>query len=365
MAAEEEQDDSQRTEEPTQRRLQEAREKGQVAQSREVQHWLMILGIALALFVFARQALDGTARLLLPFWERPDAIPMDADALRQTFAGLAFGLIKIGLLPLLVLMAAAVAGGLLQHGFLFTAEQLKPDLERLSPLAGAKRLFSRKAVAEFAKNLVKLAVVGAVAVMVMWPIGTDAARLIGLDQATLLELLRHDAIRLLIALLAIMAIVAALDYLYQYFEHIRRLRMSRRELREELKQAEGDPLIKSRIRQIRMERARRRMMAAVPKADVVITNPTHYAVALKYELGKMAAPILVAKGTDAVALKIREVAEENRVPVVENPPLARALFAAADLDEEIPPEHYKAVAEVIGYVMRLKGKRPQPAGAQP
>lgn len=365
MAAEDEQDDSQRTEEPTQRRLQEAREKGQVAQSREVQNWLMILGVALVIFIFAGQALEGTARLLLPFWERPDAIPVDADSLRRTFAGLAFGLIKVGLLPLLVLIVAAVAGDLLQRGFLFTAERLKPDLDRLSPLAGAKRLFSSKAVAELAKNLVKLAVVGAVALMVLWPIGTDAARLIGLDQAALLDVLRRDSIRLLIALLAVMAIVAALDYLYQYFEYIRRLRMSKRELREELKQAEGDPLIKSRIRQIRMERARRRMMAAVPKADVVVTNPTHYAVALKYELGKMAAPILVAKGADAVALKIREVAEANRVPIVENPPLARGLYAAVDLDEEVPPEHYKAVAEVIGYVMRLKRQQPQPAAARP
>jgi flagellar biosynthetic protein FlhB len=165
--------------------------------------------------------------------------------------------------------------------------------------------------------------------------------------------------RLLIALLSIMAVVAALDYLYQYFEHIRRLRMSKREMREEMKQSEGDPLIKSRIRQLRMERARRRMMAQVPKADVVITNPTHFAVALKYEVGRMAAPILIAKGADAVAFKIREVAEANKIPIVENPPLARGLFASVELDEEIPAEHYKAVAEVIGYVMRLRTGRPQ------
>jgi flagellar biosynthetic protein FlhB len=363
--AEEDQDDSQRTEEPSQRRLQEAREKGQVAQSREVQHWIVILGVALAIFIFAGQAATGTARLMLPFLERPETIPFDFDNLRWMFAGIVFGLVKIAVLPLLVLIIAAMAGGLIQTGFVFSGEQLKPKLERISPIEGAKRLFSRRSLAEFAKNLAKLGVVGTVAVMVLWPMANDAARLIGLDQGAVLGLMQHDSMRLLIALLAIMALIAALDYLYQYFEHIRRLRMSKRELREELKQSEGDPLIKSRIRQLRMERARRRMMAQVPKADVVITNPTHFAVALKYEVGRMAAPVLIAKGADAVAFRIRELAEAHKIPVVENPPLARGLFASVELDEEIPAEHYKAVAEVIGYVMRLRGNRPPvPAAAR-
>ena len=357
--AEEDQDDSQRTEEPSQRRLQEAREKGQVAQSREVQHWIVILGVTLAIFIFATQVTNGTARLLLPFLERPETIPFDFDSLRQIFAGIVFGLVKIAVLPMLVLIVAAMAGGLIQTGFIFSGEQLTPKLERISPIEGAKRLFSRKSFAEFAKNLAKLGVVGTVAVMILWPMANDAARLIGLDQGAILGLLKHDSMRLLIALLAIMAVVAALDYLYQYFEHRRRLRMTKQEMREEMKQSEGDPLIKSRIRQLRMERARRRMMAQVPKADVVITNPTHFAVALKYEIGRMAAPVLIAKGADAVAFKIREVAAANKIPIVENPPLARGLFAAVELDEEIPAEHYKAVAEVIGYVMRLRTGRPQ------
>jgi flagellar biosynthetic protein FlhB len=362
--ADQEQDDSQKTEEPSQRRLQEAREKGQVAQSREVQHWIVILGVALAIFIFASQVSNGTARLMLPFLERPETIPVDFDNLRQTFAGIAFGLIKIAVLPLLVLIVAAMAGGLIQTGFIFSAEQLTPKLERLSPIEGAKRLFSRKSFAEFAKNLAKLGVVGTVAVMVLWPMAQNAERLIGLDQGAVLGDLKHDSMKLLIALLAIMALVAALDYLYQWFEHRRQLRMTKQEMREELKQSEGDPLIKSRIRQLRMERARRRMMAQVPKADVVITNPTHFAVALKYEVGKMAAPVLIAKGADAVAFKIREIAGANRIPIVENPPLARGLFAAVELDEEIPAEHYKAVAEVIGYVMRLRKGRPPIAMAQ-
>src|SRR3546814_110937 len=160
----------------------------------------------------------------------------------------------------------------------------------------------------------------------------------------------------MIGVLSVMTLIAGIDFLYQKLRHIKKLRMSRQELKDEFRQSEGDPMVKGRLRQIRMERARRRMMAAVPNADVVITNPTHFAVALKYVAVDMSAPRLIAKGADDVAFRIRKIAKEHGVPVVENPPLARGLFAAVDLDEEVPPEHYKAVAEVIGYVMRLKRK---------
>jgi len=353
----EDRDDSQKTEEPSQRRLQEARERGDVPQSREIGHWFMVLAIAIAVFAAGPRMADTVARLLMPFLERTEAFPTDAEGLRWALGGLLLGLVKASVVPALMLMAAAVAGGLVQHGPIFTLEPLKPSLDRISPLAGARRLFSLRSIVEFAKGVLKIVIVGAVALYVLWPVAGEAARLPGLDVAALLDLLRSDSLRLLIALLAVMTGVAAVDYLYQYIAYLRRLRMSKQELREELKQSEGDPFIKARIRQIRMERARRRMMAAVPKADVVVTNPTHYAVALKYEPGKMAAPRLVAKGADAIAARIRAVAEEHAVPIVENPPLARTLYAAVDLDEEVPPEHYRAVAEVIGYVMRLKGQR--------
>jgi flagellar biosynthesis protein FlhB len=156
--------------------------------------------------------------------------------------------------------------------------------------------------------------------------------------------------------LVLVALLALLDYGYQRLSFMRQMRMSKQELKEEHKQAEGDPAVKARLRQIRMERARRRMMAAVPTASVVVTNPTHYAVALKYEMGSKGAPRLVAKGADLIAKRIREIAEENDVPLVENPPLARALYASVELDHEIPPEHYRAVAEIISYVFRIKGK---------
>lgn len=164
-------------------------------------------------------------------------------------------------------------------------------------------------------------------------------------------------VRIPIAALSVLAVLAGADYMVQRFRFLRRNRMSKQEVKEEFRRTEGDPAVKAKIRQLRNERARRRMMAEVPKATVVVTNPTHFAVALKYESGKMAAPVCVAKGVEALALRIREVAEENAVPVVENPPLARALYASVDIDEAIAPEHYKAVAQGIGYVMRLNGRR--------
>lgn len=351
-----EQDDSQKTEEPTQKRLDEAREKGQVASSREINHWFMILGGTLIVTVFAPQMMVDVKRLILPFIEQPHAIPTDLDHLRRVLVSTSTGLVFAMLVPLVVMVAAALLGGFLQHGFTVSAEHITPKLDKISPLAGAKRLFSLKSIAEFAKGLLKLAIVAAVATMLLWPLGGQLAALTSLEMSQLLALLKDLSTRLMIGVLSVMTVIAGLDFFYQKFEHLKKLRMSRQELKDEYKQTEGDPIVKSRLRQIRTERARRRMMAAVPSSDVVITNPTHFAVALKYEFGGVGAPRVVAKGTDQVAFRIREVAKENDVPIVENPPLARGLFASVELDEEIPPEHYKAVAEVIGYVMRLKGR---------
>ncbi len=352
--AEQDKDDSQKTEEPSQRRLQEARERGDVPQSREINHWFMMLAIALALFSFAPNSSEAVARLLLPFLAQTEALSTDPMALRGLFADLLWGLVKAAAFPVLIMMGAAIAGGMLQHGPLLTTQPLKPTLDRISPLAGAKRLFSMNAIMEFIKGVGKIGIVGAVALWILWPVAGMSARLPGLDIAALLTLLHDDSLKLMIAMLSVMTGVAVLDYLYQYLAHRKKLRMSKQEMRDELKQTEGDPFIKARIRQLRMERARRRMMAAVPKADVIVTNPTHFAVALKYEPAKMRAPRVIAKGADAVAARIRAVAEEHAVPVVENPPLARSLFAAVEIDAEVPPEHYRAVAEVIGFVMRLK-----------
>ena len=237
-------------------------------------------------------------------------------------------------------------------------EALAPKLSKISPAAGFKRLFSAQALANFAKGLVKLVLIGSVLTALMWP---ERARIMALERAdpvAVLPLAQSLALKLLGAVVAIMAVVAIADYLFQYRQWYEKQKMSLRELKEEFRQSEGDPVIRGKMRQVRQTRQRRRMIAAVPKAAVIITNPTHYSIALQYERG-MDAPLCVAKGVDAVALKIREVAAEHAIPVVENPPLARALHATVELDQAISPEHYKAVAEVIGYVMKLRRAIPR------
>jgi flagellar biosynthetic protein FlhB len=256
-------------------------------------------------------------------------------------------------LPLLILTIAALAGSAIQHRILFSSEPIMPQVSRISPAAGFGRLFSKQSLANFAKGLVKLVVFGGVIAASLWPQRQRLGSLVGTDPALILPTTRSMAMHLLGTVVAILAVVAAADYLFQYRQWYERQKMSFRELKEEYRQSEGDPAVKGKIRQLRQQRARKRMMAAVPKASVVITNPTHFAVALQYERG-MTAPICVAKGADLIARRIREVAQEHDIPLVENPPLARALHATVELDQEIPQEHYRAVAEIIGYVMKLR-----------
>jgi flagellar biosynthetic protein FlhB len=210
-----------------------------------------------------------------------------------------------------------------------------------------------QAVANFVKGLIKIAVLGAVMTALLWPQRHRLEGLVQVDLFGTLLLTKSLALQMIGAVVAILFLVAAADFVFQYRQWFERQKMSMRELKEEFKQSEGDPMIKGKIRQLRQQRMRKRMMAAVPKASVIITNPTHYAIALQYEKG-MEAPVCLAKGTDLMALKIREIATAHSVPIVENPPLARALHATVEIDEEIPTEHYKAVAEVIGYVMKLR-----------
>jgi flagellar biosynthetic protein FlhB len=263
------------------------------------------------------------------------------------------------LVPIAIMVLLALLAGFSQNGLLISFESIKPKLEKLSPMKGLKRLFSSRSLVDFVKGIAKISIVAAVVMVLLWPEWRILPNLTSFEGEQVLNLLLSLSMRVLIGVLSVMTVIAALDFLYQRQQHTKQLRMSRQELRDEYKQTEGDPMIKARLRQIRMERARKRMMAAVPEADVVVTNPTHFAVALKYDPERMQAPILVAKGADSMALRIREIAKEHNVPIVQNPPLSRALYNGVDLDQEVPAEHYKAVAEIIGYVMRLKGKLPR------
>jgi flagellar biosynthetic protein FlhB len=345
-------DDAEKTEDPTQRRLDEAIKRGDVVKSQEVSAWFMLAAAALVLMTFSAPMstqLTATMRgILANSWR----IPMDGGGVMQLFRALSGELLATLAIPFLILVLAAIAGNMVQHRLVWSADSIIPRFSKVSPLSGFKRMFSAQSLANFLKGLAKLAVVGVVVGAVLWPARKRLEGLVTTDPAAIAPYTRSLSVQLVGAVVAILALIAAADYLFQYRQWNERQKMSLREIKDEFKDAEGDPKIKAKIRQLRMSRVRRRMMAAVPTATVVITNPTHFAVALKWERG-MNAPICVAKGQDLIARKIREVAEENRVPVVENPPLARTLHATVEVDQEVPAEHYKAVAEVISYVVRL------------
>jgi flagellar biosynthetic protein FlhB len=283
-------------------------------------------------------------------------LPMDGTALRALAWHIGLTVAGLAAVPLLILMVAAVFGNLAQHGLVWSLDPITPKLSKVSPAAGFKRLFSKESLANFVKGIFKLAVVGGAVTSAVWPERLQLAHLATMSVGAMAAYLFGLVIRVFATAVAVLTVMAAADFLLQRQIWLKRQRMSVHELREEFKQSEGDPHIKARIRRLRIERSRRRMMAQVPDASVVIVNPTHFAVALKYESG-MNAPICLAKGLDAVALRIRALAEEHGIAIVENPPLARTLHAAVEIDAEIPPEHYRAVAEVIGYVMGLKRRR--------
>jgi len=353
----EEQDDSQKTEDPTSRRLDEARKRGQVANSREVNNLLMLGVFSLSVLLFGGAAAGAIYKATMPFIESPDMVPADFEHLVALGWKLLGVLLLAGAVPLVLAVIAAIGAGYLQFGLVFSTEGIMPKLDKISPLAGLKRMFSMRSLAEFVRGLLKLAVVGAIAMFLILPEVAHLNKLIGMEMIQLLGETKALLAKLLIGVVSIVAAIAAIDVIYQRLQHMREMRMSRQEIKDEFKETEGDPLVKGRLRQLRMERTRRRMMAQVPQSDVVVTNPTHYAVALKYDSNSMSAPKMMAKGVDKAAAKIREIAKEHGIPIVENPPLARGLFAAVDVDQEVTPEFYKAVAEVISYIFKLKRRR--------
>jgi flagellar biosynthetic protein FlhB len=349
----EDNDDTERTEDPTLKRLDEALERGDVVKSQEVSTWFVIAGATLVLVAFSGSMGSGLTALMRGLIANAHMLPAGGFGLLSLMRQIGFHVIAAIAVPFLLLALFAIAGNMIQHRLVWSGEQLKPKLSKISPLAGMKRLFSKVALVNFAKGLAKLALVGTVLTVIMWSDRDRLESFIPLDPAALLPITRSLSLELLGSVVAILAVVAAADFLFQYRQWYQRQKMSMRELKEEFKQTEGDPAVKGKIRRIREQRMRKRMMAAVPEASVIITNPTHYAIALKYERGDNA-PRCLAKGVDSIAFKIREVGAAHNVPFVENPPLARALHATVEIDQEIPPEHYKAVAEVIGYVMKLR-----------
>ncbi|MBV6632192.1 MAG: flagellar biosynthesis protein FlhB [Alphaproteobacteria bacterium] len=351
-----EQDPETKTEEPTEKRLRDSRRKGEVARSQEVNHFMILLGGALFLLTFAPFSINSIYELIGSVFQQAHTLTIDDASVGDILSELVTDVLIALSLPLAMFVIFALISGPMQFGLLFTVEPMAPKLSKISLIKGVKRMFSLSQFVELLKGIVKIAVIGLVAVIIMWPVMETFSAYTGITIGEALAAVYIFALKVAGGALFVMAIIALIDTLYQRYEFTKKMRMTKNEVKDEMKQAEGDPQIKARLRKLRVERSRQRMMTAVPQADVVITNPTHYAIALAYDGTDMEAPQVVAKGQDAVALRIRDLAFEHEVPVVENPTLARTLHAAYEIDDLIQPEHYQAVAEIISYVFQLKRK---------
>lgn len=356
MSDNEQADDSQKTEEPTPKKIEESRKKGQVALSREINNWVMLFTGTIVVLAIGPYTLDAMTNHMENYIAKAHILPSVPGGLGFVLGDSFWAVLGILTLPLLVLLFAAFIGPFIQIGPLFAPQVIKPDISKISPFQGFKRLFSMRSIMEFIKGIFKIGVIGAVGVILLYPFYGGVEHMVGLPVPTMMDELQSLVIRMMSGILIVLLVVAVIDLMYQRYEHYKKMRMTKQELKDEYKQTEGDPHVRAKLRQLRQEKARTRMMQAVPEADVVVTNPTHFSVALKYDPEEMDAPIVIAKGVDDLAMRIREAAQENDIPLYENKPLARVLYDTVELDQMVPPEHYQAVAEVISYVFQLKGK---------
>jgi flagellar biosynthetic protein FlhB len=346
------QDDKEsRTEEPTEKKVADAVEKGNVPRSRDIPVFASMIGILAAGALVVASGVRPLVETISTFLDHPGDFSLaTGEEANQLLSALSM---EVGafLLPVVaVLMLAGAGVAAFQHAPTFSLEQIRPKWSRVSPIEGWTRIFGSRGFVEFLKSLLKLAVVGGVCAVLLNAYRQEAVGSILADPASLPGSILDLALRLLAAVCVSLVVMVAADVVWSRFRWRADLRMTKQELKDEVRQAEGDPLVKSRLRSLARDRARRRMIAAVPTATVVIANPTHYAIALKYDRLKGGAPVCVAKGADLVALRIREVAERNGVPVIEDKPLARALFGAVEVDQWIPPEFYRAIAKILHFL---------------
>jgi flagellar biosynthetic protein FlhB len=344
-------DSASKTEDASPRKLQQARERGEVVKTPDVAPLFSLVAVASVVAVgggfMSRNLMDA----LTPFLAHPDAMSFDSDGGVAIMKSAVLAAAPVVGVVMLAACVAGVAGNVIQTGLMFSPERLAFDPSKLSPMAGIKRVFGLDGFAQFVKSLLKVGLTGLLAWWVLNPHVNELEALASLDPPAMLGFAADILRRLVFAVAAFLLVVAGGDWFWQRQRFLQRMKMTKEEMKEDFKQSEGDPHIKARQRQLRNERARRRMMQQVPTATVVVMNPTHYAVALKYDQGETPAPMCVAKGIDSLALKIREIAEEAGVPVLEDPPLARALYAAVEIDEIIPAAHYEAVAKIIGFIL--------------
>ena len=354
-------DGQEKTLEASARRLQQAREEGNVAVSREGAAAGICIVALLAIVLLGNSTAGRIGEILLPMLDQPAAFLNATPQGWQAAGEAVMTALALALLPCFALLiVGAVLPHLLQNAVTFSTARLAPKLSHLSPVSGFKRMFGSQALFEFAKNLVKMAAIGLGCFVIARPFYEQSVGLVSAQLEILPSLLRDALGSLLLVATLVAVVVAGVDVPYQHWAHRRRLRMSFQEMREELRTTEGNPHMKMRQRQWRKRSAQRRMMSAVPSATVIVTNPTHYAVALRYERGKDSAPVVVAKGVDNIALRIRQIASEHNVSIMENPPLARVLHQSVEIGDAIPREHFETVAKIIGLVWARTGRTPPP-----
>ncbi|KTF70607.1 flagellar biosynthesis protein FlhB [Sphingomonas sp. HT-1] len=346
-----------KTQEPTDKKLEDARKRGDVPMAPEMRHAAMFTAALVVMGGLGTYTIQHLGNLFVRLWGGAEDFQITPDG-GQDFATGLFAAIATALTPILAaLFGFALLGGVLQGRPMISWSRIKPKWNKLNPASGAKRMFGKQAMVEFLKTFAKLCLVAGIAGAIAWPHAATIDRLVGADLVDAGGVASGIVLAMLRPIATLVGALALFDFVWQRRSYMKRMRMSLQEVKDEYKQSEGDPKIKGKIRAMQMQRSRSRMMANVPKASVVITNPTHYAVALQYDHGAMGAPVVVAKGVDTIALKIREIATANNIPLVENRPLARALYASAELDRPIPVEHYAAVAEVISYVLKIARNR--------
>jgi flagellar biosynthetic protein FlhB len=345
-----------KTESATPKRKKESREKGQVLQSKEINSALILLFTFLALQLAGKYIYNNLALYMINIYTYTinDETLFTVNGIHKLFIVMVGQAVKVVIPVLGCAFVVGLLSSYMQVGFLFTTKPLAFKLDRLNPINGFKKIFSKKSIVEFVKSLIKIAVVGYVTFSYVLKQSKHVVNILDMEIPGIIALLGKATMSVALRAAIVLIILAALDYFYQKWEYENELKMSKQEIKEEYKQTEGDPQIKSKIKEKQRQMAMRRMMQDVPKADVIITNPTHYAVAVRYDQEQDKAPIVLAKGQDLIALNIRELAEKNEVPIIENKPLARALYSSVEIGEDIPPDLYQAVAEVLAYVYKLK-----------
>ncbi|MDD3288101.1 MAG: flagellar biosynthesis protein FlhB [Alphaproteobacteria bacterium] len=353
----EDSEEDQKTEPPTSKRLGEARERGQLPVSRDMATFIVLVCSLLVITYLGPPMADRMTSSLRIFIENPHQISLEGLGIQTA---LFIVMKEMGLATVLIfslMMAASILGTMVQTDFFMEPNMLKFDLEKLSPMNGIRKIFSAAALVELIKNFCKLVLIGGLAALLLIPLINKFSLFTGHRLIEVLAAIHSETIHVIVILLIVVLIISVADLLYQRHSYFKQLRMTKTEVKDEFKQMEGDPMIKARLRQIRIDKFRKRMMANVPKADVIITNPTHYAIALQYDGLKMNAPVVLAKGLDLIAQRIKEIAAEHNIPTVSNPPLARALYKSVEIDQPIKAEHYRAVAEIISYVFKLRKKK--------